>query len=100
VTVAVRKRLAESLLVELDLVAKIERAEAVAVGIDRGLGMAACAAVAAMPVGPARAVEARRWVRRAQHLGIEKLVTVIPPNMTDDDFDAMVELHVALAEAA
>jgi hypothetical protein len=89
------------LIDELDLIEQCERAEAVAVRIDEGLGVAAFAAVVARPRGPARIVEARRWVQRARARGIDTLATLIVPGMTDDELDAMTELHVAIAlEAA
>jgi hypothetical protein len=67
-----------------------------AIAIDGGLGVAAVAAIAATPRGEARAVEAARWARRAAAT-VDQVVTPISPTTTDDELDAMVELHTAIA---
>lgn len=88
-----RKRLAR----ELKAALARESGEQWAIGVDGGLGLAAQAAVAAMPRGPARAVEAARWVRRAHELGIDEVATLFLPGMSDDEVDALTELHCQLA---
>jgi hypothetical protein len=77
----------------------LELAERYSVAIDHGLGIAATAAIAALPPGPARAVEATRWVRLAARQGLDRVATIHRPDMTDAEHDATIELHVALAEA-
>lgn len=95
-TAAARVRLARMLSDELRLLESVVLAERAAVDIDRGFGVAAHAAVAACPAGPRRAVEAEMWARRAG----DRVVTLIRPNMSADDLDALVELHTALARRA
>ena len=102
-TAAARSRLAAMLHAELDaldLRSQCDRAETMAVGIDHGIGLSAIAAIAALPPGPARTVEARQWVQRAHARGIETIATLIVPNMTDAELDAVIELHTAILEAA
>jgi hypothetical protein len=67
-----------------------------AIAIDGGFGLAAVAAIAALPPGPARAVEAVRLARRAA-ASVDQIATPISPDTTDDELDAMVELHTAIA---
>ncbi len=84
-----------------DLAAENEAAEAAAVGIDGGFGRLAVAAIAARPVGPARAVDAAAWVQRAIDRGLEQIATIFPAGgMTDDELDATTELHCAIARMA
>ena len=74
-------------------------AEIWAHAVDQSFGLSAVAAIQAQPKGPARAVEAAVWVRRAQERGIDQIATLFTPGMTDDDLDAVTELHIALALA-
>lgn len=67
-----------------------------AIAIDGGFGVAAVAAIAAMPRGPARAVEAARWAQRAA-VSVDQVVTPISPSTSDAELDAVVELHNAIA---
>jgi hypothetical protein len=88
---ATRGRLSRALRDELHRLG-----ERSAIAIDGGLGVSAVAAIAALPRGPARAVEAARWARRAATL-VDTVVTPISPRTTDDELDAMTELHTAIA---
>ncbi len=89
-----RGRLAPMLDAELNSATAAER---FAVAVDGGIGLMAVTAIAAHPPGPARAVEASRWIQHALDRGVTEIVRVITPGMSDDEFDALVEFENALA---
>ena len=90
------ERFARALAAELDQVAAAERA---ATAIDRGIGVAAMAALLATPAGPARAVEAARWAERAA-AAVDQVAVVVLPGAGADWIDAHTELMLALRRFA
>jgi len=98
----IRAGLARKLLDAIDDAARgsstttCELAELVSVGIDRGLGNQAIAAIMAVPSGPRRDLEVALWVDRALRADVEHVVVAIPPNATDDLIDAHAQFACAL----
>ena len=71
-------------------------AEQRATEIDGGIGVAAVTAIAAVPPGLPRELEAVRWVRRAEQLGLENIAMVLSRGMTVDELEAHTTLLVAI----
>lgn len=70
-------------------------AESVAVTVDGGLGIAATAAVRALPRGARRDLEVAHWVRR-MHAEVSEVALLIVPGMSEDELEAVIDLQVAL----
>ncbi len=77
----------------------VDSAEAQIARFDGGISAAAVKAISALPPGPARAFEAKRWARRA-HDENGELVTLLYEALTDEEMLAALELQQAYRELA
>jgi hypothetical protein len=78
--------------------------EAAAVSIDGGLGIAAVAAISALPPGPLRDLEIATWARRCieagRRSGVRYTAILISPDASDSEIDAAAELAVRIRREA
>lgn len=83
---AVRRRIARS---QIDLAA---------VSIDGGIGLAAVAAVAALPPGPQRELEARLWARRILARDVRFAFAVPEGAGAENTMQAAIEIDLAMRD--
>jgi len=97
-TAAARRRLARALAAEI-WPTEPWSIDTAAAAVDGGLGVAAVAAIAAVPPGPRRELEIAVWVRRARAID-GPIALMITPTTTDAELAALVDLQVALEVTA
>lgn len=86
-------RCAAMLQLELNVIAAEQRV----IAFDGGLGIAALASASSLPPGPRRDLEVALWADRIAARG-DCMAVIVRPDMTDEEFNAWVDLQNAVHE--